>query len=225
MPAADALTAASPLSVLMREGSVTEHREAERSTFMAAMLDGRINATGYAAYVSALRAVYAALEAVGRELAYHEVVGAIVDPRLERLTALDEDLRYWTQRAARVPAEVSPTAVGAYVARLRETVSDPVLYVAHHYTRYLGDLSGGQAVGRILARTYGIERGGAGLAFYEFPLIEKPKPYKDRYRAQLDALPLGPDDQHRVVQEVRVAFTHNGAMFSELSERLDEYTA
>lgn len=225
MPATVPETATPPLSVLMRDGSVIEHREAESSDFMTTMLDGRVNAAGYTAYLAALRPVYAALEEVGREVADHPVAGRVVDPRLDRLPALDDDLRYWADRAGHTPADAPSPAVAGYVTRLRQTASDPALYVAHHYTRYLGDLSGGQAIGRILARTYDIERGARGLTFYEFPLIEKPKPYKDGYRARLDALPLDGEEQQRVVEEVRLAFALNGAVFTELTDRLGEYSA
>ena len=96
------------------------------------------------------------------------------------------------------------------------------LLVAHHYTRYLGDLSGGQSVGRALHRAFDLN--GAGLAFYDFP-IAKPKPYKDAYRARLDALDLRPADVDRVVEEVKVAFRLNQAVFDELGRDLDSYRA
>ena len=91
----------------------------------------------------------------------------------------------------------------------------------HHYTRYLGDLSGGQAIGRILDRTFELD--GAGIAFYDFPEIPKPKVYKDGYRARLDALGLGAADQERVVTEVKTAFQLNQALFVELGHNLEAY--
>ncbi|RLV54727.1 biliverdin-producing heme oxygenase [Aeromicrobium phragmitis] len=225
MPATVHPTATPPLSVLMRDGSAIEHREAESSDFMTTMLDGRINAAGYTAYLAALRPVYAALEEVGRALSSHPVVGGLIDARLDRLASLDADLRYWSARSGCTPSDSLSPAVAGYVAHLREIETDAVLYIAHHYTRYLGDLSGGQAIGRILGRTYDIGRGDSGLTFYEFDLIDKPKPYKDAYRARLDALPLSSDEQQRVVEEVRLAFALNGAVFTELTEHLDAYTA
>ncbi len=93
------------------------------------------------------------------------------------------------------------------------------LFVAHHYTRYLGDLSGGQAIGRILARTYELDRP-EGVRFYDFPAIPKPKPYKDGYRARLDALPLDEDEKAVVLAEVKATFDLNGALFAELTEVL-----
>ncbi len=91
--------------------------------------------------------------------------------------------------------------------------------MAHHYTRYLGDLSGGQAIGKILDRTFGLD--GAGLSFYEFPM--RPKPYKDAYRARLDGLDLDAEQIDRAVDEVKIAFNLNQALFNELAENLPAY--
>ena len=210
------MTAISPdtaLSTLVREGSKVEHEDAEGSTFMSELLAGRIDGPGYAHYLAALRPVYATLEAVGRELAGDPIAGGFVDPDLERLAALDADLDFWTQGR---PRTVSSPAAEAYVGRIEATLRDPRLFVAHHYTRYLGDLSGGQAIGRILARTYELDRP-EGVRFYDFPAIPKPKPYKDTYRARLDALPLDTDEKAAMLREVKDVFALNGALFTELS--------
>lgn len=202
------------LSVQMREGSQAEHTAAETSSFMAKLLAGEINEAGYLAYLVRLRPVYAALESA--DWAGHPVAGELLDPALERLAALDEDLAYWAPED--LPVVDSPAA-DAYAARV--AAAGPTGYVAHHYTRYLGDLSGGQAIGRILGRSYGLD--GEGLAFYRFDRIARPKPYKDAYRARLDALPLSPGEQAEVVAEVRIAFKLNQALFEELSRGLDRY--
>jgi heme oxygenase len=143
------------------------------------------------------------------------VVAAVYDPALERLSAIDADLDHWAPGAAR--GIESPAAV-AYRDRIIDTDWGGAL-VAHHYTRYLGDLSGGQAIGRILDRTFAL--GGAGLAFYEFPV--KAKPYKDTYRARLDGLDLDADEINRAVGEVKVAFGLNQSLFDELAENLPAY--
>jgi len=215
-----------PLSRLMREGSQAEHTEAEGSSFMAALLDGRVAPAGYAAYLSAYAPVYAALERVGRTLADtgspDPIAAAVWDPRLERGAALDSDLRAFGLDPAAVSAAPPLAAVRAYVDRLDEAAAWGGLFVAHHYTRYLGDLSGGQAIGRIIARTYGLEDGD-GTAFYRFGAIGKSKPYKDSYRARLDALHLDAVDASRVLEEVRVAFRLNQAIFAELGEDLPRH--
>ncbi|MGV0625413.1 biliverdin-producing heme oxygenase [Mycolicibacter minnesotensis] len=203
------------LSTAMREGSQAAHDAAEGSAYMAQLLDGKVNQQGYIDYLSRLRMVYAALEDAIRAHRGDAVVAAVYDPALERLGAIDADLEQWTGGAAAAPAD-SPAA-RAYCDRI--AAASPGALVAHHYTRYLGDLSGGQAIGRILDRTFELD--GAGLSFYVFPM--RPKPYKDAYRARLDALGLSPQDVEAVVEEVRQAFRMNQDLFDELGENLPAY--
>ncbi|MEH3034681.1 MAG: biliverdin-producing heme oxygenase [Aeromicrobium erythreum] len=217
MTSTAAPTADVPLSTLLRTGSQQEHRDAEGSAFMAELTAGRVSREGYAHYLGCLRRVYAALESVGRDLRDDPVAGPVVDPALERLAAIEADLAAWggDPRAA-------SAATDAYVARIEATRAWGGLYVAHHYTRYLGDLSGGQVIGRALTREYDLAPG-EGIAFYRFEAVPKPKPYKDAYRAALDALPLDTTQRDRVLDEVRVVFGLNGALFAELSELLPQY--
>jgi heme oxygenase (biliverdin-producing, ferredoxin) len=214
------LDTATSLSTAMRVGSRADHEAAEGSTFMEELLGGRINEAGYAAYLQRLRPVYEALESVARELAAagDPIASAVIDPVLERLASIDTDLEHW---APATTDELDSPASAAYVARIRESAAWGGLFAAHHYTRYLGDLSGGQAIGRILDRAFSLD--GAGIAFYDFTAIEKPKLYKDAYRARLDDLGLSEDEIERVVAEVRVAFGMNQALFAELSEQIETF--
>ncbi|MFT3659886.1 MAG: biliverdin-producing heme oxygenase [Gordonia sp. (in: high G+C Gram-positive bacteria)] len=208
------------LSAAMKQGSAAEHDDAEHSEFISALLGGRINAAGYAAYLRALRTVYATLESVGRTLADDPIAGPVIDPKLDRLAALDADLEFWAPGES---LDSDSAAAATYAAAIAESAAWGGTYLAHHYTRYLGDLSGGQAVGTLLNRAFDL--GGRGLAFYDFAEIGKNKPYKDVYREKLDALgaPLSPEERLRVVDEVRRAFRLNQALFGELSENIDEY--
>lgn len=206
------------LSTAMREGSMAEHQEAEDSAFMSELLGGRVNEQGYADYLLRLRTVYEAMEATVRAHAGEPIVAAVADPALERLAAIDADLDHWLPGG---PRTVDSPAAAAYRARVEEAGAWGGLLAAHHYTRYLGDLSGGQAIGRILDRAFELD--GRGVAFYDFPDIPKPKPYKDGYRARLDALGLSDAEVARVVDEVKVAFRLNQALFAELAQNLDAY--
>jgi len=202
------------LSTAMREGSQAAHDAAEASPFVSELMGGKVNEQGYVDYLLRLRMVYAALEAAVRANRDDALVASVYDPALERLAAIEADLQFWAGGA--VP-EVDSPAAQAYCDRIAGASSSALL--AHHYTRYLGDLSGGQAIGRVLDRTF--ELGGAGLSFYEFPV--RAKPYKDAYRARLDELGLEPDEIGRVVDEVRHAFGLNQDLFDELAENLGAY--
>jgi heme oxygenase (biliverdin-producing, ferredoxin) len=199
----------------MREGSADDHDAAEQAPFVAELLGGNVNAGGYVDYLLRLRLVYAAIEDAIRSRRDDRLVSAVYDPALERLPAIDADLDHWAPGIAR---DVESPAAATYRDRVTGLSWGGDL-LAHHYTRYLGDLSGGQAIGRILDRTFGL--GGAGLAFYDFPL--RAKPYKDDYRARLDGLGLDADEVDRVVDEVKVAFRLNQALFAELGGNLAAY--
>ena len=210
-----AAEAVQPLSVAMKEGSTAEHDAAEQSPFVSELLAGRVNAQGYADYLLRLRVVYGALEGAVRERRDDPLVAAVYDPALERLAAIDADLEHWAAGAAH--GAESPAAQ-AYSDRITGASWGGAL-VAHHYTRYLGDLSGGQIIGKVLDRTFALD--GAGLAFYEFPV--RAKPYKDAYRTRLDGLVLDADAIDRAVDEVKVAFGLNQALFDELADNLPAY--
>jgi heme oxygenase len=212
LSAAEALR---PLSVAMKEGSSHEHSAAEQSPFVSELLAGRVNEQGYTDYLLRLRMVYAELEDAVRARRADPIVFAVYDPALERLAAIDQDLDHWAPGASH---DVESAAAQAYRGRIADASWAGAL-VAHHYTRYLGDLSGGQAIGRILDRTFKL--GGAGLAFYDFPM--RPKPYKDSYRDRIDSLDLDAAGIDRAVDEVKVAFGLNQAVFDELAGNLPAY--
>ena len=135
----------------------------------------------------------------------------MLDPKLLRLQRLGADLASFGID----PSTATPLpAVARYVTAIESTRDDPARYVAHHYTRYLGDLSGGQVVAHRMREHYGVED--AALSFYSFDEIDKLKRYKDAYRARLDALPLDAKSIDRLVAEAIAAFDHNQAVFGDL---------
>ena len=200
------------LSAAMREGSMAEHQAAEDSSFMSELLGGRVNERGYADYLLRLRVVYATMEETVGAHRDDAAVSAVADTALERLAAIDADLDHWVSDGER--SVVSPAAA-AYRQRLLDAAAEwPTLLVAHHYTRYLGDLSGGQAISRLVARHYAATD--EQLAFYRFDGIDNHVQFKRDYRVQLDALPLSDEQSAAVVAEALAAFEFNGALFDEL---------
>lgn len=208
-------TVPASLSLAMRDGSRAEHDAAEQSPFISELLAGRVNTDGYVDYLMRLQMIYTAIEDAVRAHREDPLVAAVYDPALERHRALAADLEHW---ASGTRWQVNSAAAQAYQDRIARADWTGAL-VAHHYVRYLGDLSGGQAIGRMLDRAFGL--GGAGLSFYDFPM--RPKPYKDAYRARLDELGLSSRENVRIVDEVKIAFGLNQAVFDELSDNLTAY--
>ncbi|WP_424642465.1 heme oxygenase (biliverdin-producing) [Embleya sp. AB8] len=201
----------------MRIAMRAEHESTRQSPFMANLLGGRLDAVSFAALSRQLFFVYRELEAAAESLADHPLVRPLLDPVLLRVPALERDLAYldgphWDRALVPLPA------TRVYCARVREVAREwPAGYVAHHYTRYMGDLAGGQIVRGFAATAWGHTHEGA--LFYHFEHIRDPGAYRRRYRAALDTLPVGEDDAHRVAGEVTHAFHLNNALFRDLAAR------
>ena len=95
----------------------------------------------------------------------------------------------------------------------------PELLVGHHYTRYLGDLSGGQILKNIAQKAMNNPTDD-GLHFYVFPEIADEKAFKTTYRSAMDALPIDQSTADRIVEEANQAFHLNMKMFQELEGNL-----
>ncbi len=210
---------ATPFSTQIRDASHQQHTEAENSAFMGDLLGGRLGVDAFRRYTEQLWFVYRALEGVADRLADDPVAGPFIRPELFRTTALERDLDHlhgggdW--RAALRPLP----ATEAYAARVLEVARDwPGGYVAHHYTRYLGDLSGGQVIRATAERQWGFAPKGDGVRFYVFEDIANPAAFKRRYRSLLDALPAGEAERLRIVDECKRAFALNTAVFRDLGD-------
>ncbi|GGT80031.1 biliverdin-producing heme oxygenase [Actinomadura citrea] len=207
-----------PFSARLRAATWSDHGDNETSDYMSALVEGRLARDEYAVLVAQLHPVYDLLERAADRMASDPVAGAFDLPGLRRREALEADLAYFYGPGWR--SRVEPNASTArYCDRLREVCFDwPGGFVAHHYTRYLGDLSGGQYIGLQVRKTLELSAGDDGVRFYRFP--GKPKAYKDRYRRMLDAAPWDAAEQARVIAEVKAAYRLNAALTAELDEHL-----
>ncbi|OIJ67184.1 heme oxygenase (biliverdin-producing) [Streptomyces mangrovisoli] len=205
-------------STVIRTASHEQHVEAETSTFMSDLLGGRLGVAAYARYTEQLWFVYEALEAGTERLAADPVAGPFIRPELFRLAALERDLAHLRGPDWRAGVSALP-ATREYAERVRECAESwPAGYVAHHYTRYLGDLSGGQIIRDRAERTWGFAKKGDGVRFYVFEGIGNPAAFKREYRELLDGFAADELEKQRVVAECRRAFALNTAVFGALGE-------
>ncbi|MHC3816313.1 heme oxygenase [Streptomyces sp. CB02488] len=214
----DATVTATPFSTLIRTASHEQHVEAETSTFMSDLLGGRLGVDAYTRYTEQLWFVYRAMEDGAGALREDAVAGPFIQPELMRTAELERDLAHLRGADWREGLEPLP-ATAAYAERVAECArSWPAGYIAHHYTRYLGDLSGGQIIRDKAERTWGFERKGDGVRFYVFEGISNPASFKRGYRELLDAVDADDLEKQRIVDECKRAFALNTAVFRELGE-------
>lgn len=198
-------------STTLRERTMADHGDAEGSTLMRDLVAGTLDRDRMGALLGQHLLVYRALEQMAGTLADDPVVAPFLLPGLARTEALEADVRLLGGPEAADTVAARP-GTAAYVARLEAVGSWSGGFVAHHYTRYLGDLSGGQHIRRIVERAYP----DLPIRFYTFEDVESPKALKERYRQLLDEAPWATDEQDRIVAEVREAYRLNQGMFASL---------
>ncbi|KAF4687234.1 Heme oxygenase 2 [Perkinsus olseni] len=102
-------------------------------------------------------------------------------------------------------------AVRAYCDRLSSI--PPTMLLAHCYTRYLGDLSGGQILRKAAKRHLGSD---CPTRFYEFEEIGNCQAMKDRYKSAIDSCGIAADVADALVEESLCAYALNVQLFEEM---------
>lgn len=153
---------------------------------------------------------YTALEEeIERNKDHPEFAPLYFPTELHRHDALARDLEYFYGPDWQNLVSCSP-ATQHYVDRIHEVgQTDPVLLVAHSYTRYMGDLSGGQVLKKVAQRALKLPPTGEGLEFYHFEGIHSAKAFKQLYRSRMNELDLSAATKERIVDEAVRAFHFN----------------
>jgi len=203
---------ASPVSVVtalyLRTKSL--HVEAERTGIIRDMLRGEASRPGYILLLRNLLPAYRAMEQGLQRHRGSAVLGVVAGYRLERAAAIEADLlalggRRWRREIPLL------AAAEIYAGRIAEVAEgNGARLIAHAYTRYLGDLSGGQILRRLLARSLGL--GPSQLSFYDFPDFADLDALKADFRAALDQAGALASDPDAIIEEGAVAFSHNIAL-------------
>ncbi|MFJ8464778.1 biliverdin-producing heme oxygenase [Streptomyces swartbergensis] len=205
-------------STLIRTASREQHEEVRGSTFMSDLLGHKLGVDAFARYTEQLWFVYGALECGAERLTRDPVAGPFVRPELFRTASLEQDLEYlrgpgWRSDVSALPATLE------YARRISDCARTwPAGYVAHHYTRYLGDLSGGQIIRDTAEKAWGFPKKGDGVRFYVFEQIPNPAAFKRGYWELLDAMPGDELERQRIVSECKRAYAMNNAVFQALGE-------
>ncbi len=204
------MTTVAPMGIAatLREATTPEHRDTETRSFVTELMSGELDIDAYVRYLAQYAYVYRALES---RTPNADDPTFLNDPALPRFDAIVSDLEHlgaadWETSHPALPA------TQAYVDRVLEVADDLPRYVAHHYTRYLGDLSGGQAIAKRVRDHYGATDD--QLAFYRFDV--RPGPFKVEYREGLDALDLDDAGMDALISEAKLAFRLNADLFEAL---------
>ncbi|KAJ8345116.1 hypothetical protein SKAU_G00293090 [Synaphobranchus kaupii] len=210
----------SDLSEQIKAVTKDSHVRAENTELMLSYQRGHITLPQYKLLLCSLYEIYRALEKELDRNSSHPGVAPIYFPQeLARLETLERDLEFllgknWRERIA------VPAATHRYTQRLRQiSKENPIFLLAHAYTRYLGDLSGGQVLGRITQKSLGLS-GEEGLSFFSFPGVTSPNRFKQLYRSRMNSVELTEEEREGVLQEAVRAFEFNIQVFDDLQKML-----
>ncbi|WP_204105085.1 MULTISPECIES: heme oxygenase (biliverdin-producing) [Spirulina sp. CCY15215] len=207
------------LATMLREGTKKAHTMAENMGFIKCFLKGVVEKTSYRKLTANLYFVYSAMEEEMERHKNHVVLSHLYFPELNRKHSLEQDLLFYYGPNWRNEVKLSASGQ-AYVDRIREICNTrPELLLAHLYTRYMGDLSGGQILKKIAQRGMNLSEG-EGTHFYEFPEIADEKAFKDNYRQAMNELPIDQATAEDIVEEANASFKANMKMFGELEGNL-----
>jgi heme oxygenase (biliverdin-producing, ferredoxin) len=207
-----AALAVPPLSLtqIMRECTHELHTQAERSGIVKDILRGNASRNGYALLLRNLLPAYRQLEMGLDKNRHTPAIGSAARPELYRAAALESDLSHlvgydWE-------TELPLLDVGRdYERRIAVSAEeDGTRLLGHAYTRYFGDLNGGQVMKRLLTRALGLQS--HELSFYDFPQIAELVKFKEQYRRGFNDSATSIHNIGAVVNEAIVAFELNIAL-------------
>jgi heme oxygenase len=204
----------SGLALALKEGTRKSHSVAENSQFMIGFFKGLTSRTAWSDLVASLYYVYKVMEEAF-DYTKDTNVQSMDFPELRRVPSLEDDMAYYF--GPNWKNEIVPSrATRIYCNRIQTIAQEkPHLLLAHMYTRYLGDLFGGQML-KGMARTSLKLEAGKGTRFYEFDEISHIKKFIETWSTTLNELDLTDEQKEEIVEEANRVFVLNIGIFEEL---------
>lgn len=209
-----------PLSAVLRASTWRSHTRAEYSDFEQALVQGVLPREAYAELMAQSYFIYAALERACRQMADHPVAGLMCFEELYRTEAIEADLAFYYGPQWR--DIVSPLPLTQeYCDRIASaSAAGPGGFIAHHYTRYLADLSGGVYIDQAIAKAYELDEDGRRFYRFDIPDFDA---FKQTYRKLIDELPLSVSEQLALIDEAAVAYEYNIELVDQLTEQFGPF--
>lgn len=202
------------LAFQLDNGTRKSHSFAENTAFVTGFFKGLSNRDSYCKLQTSLYFVYEAMEDAF-QTTDEAMVKEMDSAELRRLDSLREDMEYfygpdWED-------EIEPTrAAKKYVDRVAEVAREkPRLLIAHQYTRYLGDLFGGQMMSSMARKSLNLSDG-KGTSFYEFDEIDSVAEFITAWYGKLNELKLSEREKEEIVDEANYVFELNIGILEEL---------
>jgi len=180
---------------ILKELTWDSHKRAERTEFMKRLAKKELSPREYYTFLANQYMMYKALEDVGDRLGLFDDISTIkrrdaIERDLVELEGIHKfDYAYFTDAAA------------DYLDHIEAISNDTEKMLAHFYVRYMGDLSGGQILKRLVP--------GSG-SYYDFDDVNS---LKEKLASKLN---------ESMADEANLCFTMMTHFLEELNERVKE---
>lgn len=204
------------LALQLDDGTRKSHSVAQNSAFVTGFFKGLSSRVSYQKLITSYYFIYQAMEDTFDQID-EPSVKSLDDKELRRIPALEKDMAFFYGENWKHNVKMS-AGTRTYVDRILQLKKvSPYLLVAHQYTRYLGDLFGGQMMSGMAQRSLDLdaEKGG-GVDFYKFLDIVSVKDFITDWYTRLNALDLTDEQKQRIVDEANLVFDLNIGILEEL---------
>jgi len=202
------------MALMLDDGTRKSHSFAESTQFVTGFFKGLGDQESFSKLATSLYFIYQAMEDEF-DKTENTNVRDLDFPELRRLSAIEADMAYFHGPSWR--ESITPSAATRrYCEQIRKVAStDSTLLLGHQYSRYVGDLFGGQMMGGMAKKSLGLQDG-AGTSFYTFQDIDDTKVFIDKWYSTLNGLDLSHSQKQAIVDEANVVFKLNIDIFEEL---------
>lgn len=201
----------------MKEETFEAHELSKDSGFATTLMSGQWSYKAFVEWQRALYPIYVALEDIMKSNRKDPSLHIFDHRKLDRNQKIFNDLAYYGVNPVLDPSPLP--SVKDYVAKVEDAGSRPQRIMAYHYTRYMGDMIGGQVIARTLKEKYDMPD--EALTCYDFSDIGDLYHYRKTYKTLLDLVPWTEEERRAFIEETKVAYEINAVLFQELFNLLD----
>jgi heme oxygenase len=200
----------------MKEETFEAHELSKDSGFATTIMSGAWSHLGFVEWQRALHPIYVSLEDIMKKNRKDPNLHMFDHRKLDRSQKIFNDLAYYGVDPTKDPSPLP--SVKEYVAKVEDAGSQAQRIMAYHYTRYMGDMIGGQVIARTLMEKYDMPK--EALSCYDFSDVGDLYHYRKTYKTLLDLVPWSDEERRAFIEETKVAYEINAVLFSELYELL-----
>ena len=197
----------------MKRETWDEHEASKDSPFAQTIMSGELGKQAFVEWQKALYPVYETLEDILKKMRKTDPTIHIFDHRkLDRADSIYTDLLEFGVDPIAEPTTLK--SIPPYLEAIKKASEETPRLMAYHYTRYMGDMNGGQVIAMRMNKVYGIDK--SAMSCYDFSQLGDLYHYRKQYKTLLELVPWTEEQRESFIDEAKTAYKINEQLFNEL---------